>query len=160
MDGKQYETLKNRGNDCFKAKEYEKALSYYSDAIAAKGNEAAAYSNRALCYINLNRFYEAKEDCDRAINLDPSFVKAYYRRAVALKNLLRIKQAIADYRTVCSLDPSFLVAQKEVENLQKLIEDDVRLELTYFDKPEAYRSKNPIKTFELNRQYTGTKNYN
>lgn len=42
---------------------------------------------RALCYLKLERFAEAKQDCDAALKLEPTNKKAFYRRAMANKGL-------------------------------------------------------------------------
>lgn len=42
---------------------------------------------RALCYLKLERFAEAKQDCDAALKLEPTNKKAFYRRALANKGL-------------------------------------------------------------------------
>ena len=43
--------------------------------------------SRAICLLKLNRFAEAKQDCDSALQLDPANKKAFYRRALAFKAL-------------------------------------------------------------------------
>lgn len=48
--------------------------------------------SRALCYLKLERFAEAKEDCDTALKLEPNNKKAFYRRAMANKGL-KVKRA-------------------------------------------------------------------
>lgn len=42
---------------------------------------------RALCYLKLERFTEAKQDCDAALKMEPTNKKAFYRRALANKGL-------------------------------------------------------------------------
>jgi len=42
---------------------------------------------RALCYLKLERFAEAKRDCDAALRVEPTNKKAFYRRALANKGL-------------------------------------------------------------------------
>lgn len=42
---------------------------------------------RALCYLKLERFADAKQDCDAALKLEPTNKKAFYRRALANKGL-------------------------------------------------------------------------
>ena len=43
--------------------------------------------SRALCYLKVERFAEAKQDCDTALSLEPTNKKAFYRRALANKGL-------------------------------------------------------------------------
>lgn len=42
---------------------------------------------RALCYLKLECFEEAKQDCDSALQMEPNNKKAFYRRALAHKGL-------------------------------------------------------------------------
>lgn len=42
---------------------------------------------RALCFLKLERFADAKKDCDAALKLEPNNKKAFYRRALAHKGL-------------------------------------------------------------------------
>ena len=48
---------------------------------------SSSLSSRAICHLKLNCFSEAKQDCDSALQLDPSNKKAFYRRALAYKGL-------------------------------------------------------------------------
>lgn len=43
--------------------------------------------SRAICFLKLSRFKEAKQDCDSALQLEPGNKKAFYRRALAYKGL-------------------------------------------------------------------------
>lgn len=159
MAGSQYETLKDNGNQKFKTKNYEEALNLYTQALSLNENGLLAYSNRAMCHINLGRFYEAIEDCDKAISLDPKFSKAYYRRAIANKELYRFRDAIVDMKRVVELDPKFELAEKEMKGLLKQIEDDNRIEMKIFTKPSHIQSTKPIKCFQILNQYTGSRQY-
>lgn len=49
---------------------------------------------RALCYLKLCQFEEAKQDCDRALQIDDGSVKARYRRALAHKGLKVRKSSV------------------------------------------------------------------
>lgn len=40
------------------------------------------YSNRSLCYIQLQNYSKAETDASKAINCDPLFVKAWLRRGI------------------------------------------------------------------------------
>ncbi len=49
--------------------------------------EISAVFSRALCYLKLECFAEAKQDCDFALQNEPNNKKAFYRRALAHKGL-------------------------------------------------------------------------
>jgi len=55
------EIEKNKGNDCFKSKDYEEALIYYTRSIDLL-EMPNVYTNRALVNLKLSRFAEAEND--------------------------------------------------------------------------------------------------
>ncbi|XP_055809371.1 outer envelope protein 64, mitochondrial isoform X2 [Solanum dulcamara] len=87
------ELLKEKGNAAFKGKQWNKAVSYYTEAIKLNDN-ATYYSNRAAAYLELGCFQQAEEDCTKAISLDKKNVKAYMRRGTARESLLFYKEAL------------------------------------------------------------------
>lgn len=151
-----YHEFKEKGNEAFRAKNYKEASNFYTKAIQVKDDEPIAYSNRAMCNIQLGKYYEAKGDCDRAIQLDPKFVKAYYRRATALSKLFRYRLSRNDYQTVLSLDPSNTIVKREIDNIDKILDSDTRIDLRTFNKPKQYQSKRPVVEFELWNRHSGT----
>ncbi|XP_077800040.1 sperm-associated antigen 1 isoform X2 [Macaca mulatta] len=86
-DEKTFKALKEEGNQCVNDKNYKDALRKYSECLKINNKECAIYTNRALCYLKLCQFEEAKQDCDQALQLDDGNVKACYRRALAHKGL-------------------------------------------------------------------------
>lgn len=159
VDSNNYEAIKKRGNDLFKAKKFGEAVEWYTRAIEANRDEAIPYSNRAICFIYLGQYFDAIEDCDRAIKLDPTSVKAYYRLALAQKELSRYDRAYENFEKVLSLDGSNIPAKKELQSLQKFLKDNSRLDLKLHYKPERLNSKKPLKMFDLRNQYSGEKSY-
>lgn len=155
-----YESFKNKGNEAYKAKSYTEAIKCYTNAINSNSNEPIAYSNRAICYLHQGRYFEAKQDCDKAIELDPTAVKAFYRRATALRELHRYHESLKDLKMVSELDPNLSHVRNEIDNIEKLLKLDSRIDLKPIEKPDQYRSGKPIKTFELMNKYTGSKLYN
>ena len=59
------------------------------------------FCNRAIANIKLESFGGALADANKAIELDPKFIKAYYRRGIALMSLQRFSEAVKDLKKVC-----------------------------------------------------------
>jgi tetratricopeptide (TPR) repeat protein len=47
----------------------------------------------------------AIEDCVKAVELNPAYLKAYLRRAQLLEETEKLDEALADYQKVLELDP-------------------------------------------------------
>ena len=72
-------TPKELGNAAFKAKDYNKAVEHYTEAIAATPNEHTIYGNRSASYHNLRYFEEALDDGTKCIEIDASWAKGHLR---------------------------------------------------------------------------------
>ncbi|MGL5378979.1 tetratricopeptide repeat protein [Clostridium sp.] len=59
----------NEGNKLYNNKEYEKAISYYKEAIKNNENEACSYYNSGVCFIKLKDFDNAITMLKRAISI-------------------------------------------------------------------------------------------
>ncbi|WCJ18718.1 Glutamyl-tRNA(Gln) amidotransferase subunit A [Euphorbia peplus] len=115
------ELLKEKGNAAFKGKQWNKAASYYTEAIKLNGTNPTYYGNRAAAYLELGCFQQAEEDCTRAISLDKKNVKAYLRRGTARESLLRNKEAAQDFKHALVLEPQNKVANVAEKRLRKLM---------------------------------------
>ncbi|GAB4838459.1 Outer envelope protein 64, mitochondrial [Ancistrocladus abbreviatus] len=115
------ELLKEKGNAAFKGRQWNKAVSYYSEAIKLNGTNATYYSNRAAAYLELGCFQQAEEDCSKAISLDKKNVKAYLRRGTARESLLRYKEAAEDFKHALVLEPQNKAASLAERRLRKLM---------------------------------------
>uniref|UniRef100_A0A4W2EFX9 Translocase of outer mitochondrial membrane 34 n=1 Tax=Bos indicus x Bos taurus TaxID=30522 RepID=A0A4W2EFX9_BOBOX len=100
IDENVFKTLKEEGNQCVKDKNYKDALSKYSECLKINNKECAIYTNRALCYLKLGQFEEAKQDCEQALQMDHGNVKACYRRALAHKGLKVRKPSFSYVRVI------------------------------------------------------------
>eukprot|EP00798_Chlamydomonas_sp_ICE-L_P013755 gene13755-19659_t len=80
------ETERLAGNEHFKKGEMEEAVACYGRSIEATP-AAAAYANRALVLLKLQRAAEAEADCRVALKLEPGYDKAENRLASALRAL-------------------------------------------------------------------------
>lgn len=119
---------RRKGNELFKAGEYERASALYSRAINLsskddKQGSSTLHSNRAQALLNLGHFPQALVDCEEAVRLDSSNVKAYLRRARALIQLAdgsaeKLQDAIASLEKVLELEPMHKQASEELSKLQ------------------------------------------
>ncbi|CAH9084688.1 unnamed protein product [Cuscuta epithymum] len=115
------ELLKEKGNAAYKGRLWNKAVSYYTEAIKLNETNATYYSNRAAAYLELGCFRQAEEDCDKAISLDMKNVKAYLRRGTAKESLLLYKEALQDFRHAHVLEPQNKIADLAEKRLRKLM---------------------------------------
>lgn len=83
-DPKLAEEARERGNVLFREGNYTEAMKHYNDALKRNDADPKSYSNRAACFTKLMAFPEAEKDCDKAIELDPTFIKAFIRKAAIL----------------------------------------------------------------------------
>ncbi|XP_021292215.1 outer envelope protein 64, chloroplastic [Herrania umbratica] len=116
------EVAKEKGNQAYKDKQWQKAVGFYTEAIKLNGNNATYYSNRAAAYLELGSFLQAEADCTKAINLDKKNVKAYLRRGTAREMLGYYKEAIEDFRYALVLEPTNKRAALSAERLRKVFQ--------------------------------------
>ncbi|XP_054446038.1 sperm-associated antigen 1 [Pteronotus mesoamericanus] len=136
-DENMFQTLKEEGNQCVKDKNYKDALSKYSECLNINNKECAIYTNRALCYLKLCQFEEAKQDCDQALQIDNGNVKAYYRRALAHKGLKDYEKSLNDLNKVLLLDSNIVEAKMELEEVTRFL--NVKDKTASFNKEKERR---------------------
>lgn len=153
-----YEKFKEQGNERYKTKDYEGAKELYSKAIEVR-RDAVVYANRAACELTLKQYYQALDDCNKAIELDDKYCKAYFRRGKALRGLFRFSLALKDFNRVLTFEPDNDLANEQVKQISELLRENVRLTMNTYDKPDEFRSKKPLQKFSLNNQYSGSKKY-
>jgi len=119
---------KEWGNRAFSEGNYLLALIHYSKAIRLNWRESVFFSNRALVYLKLNRFYESISDCTASIDRKPS-IKAYARRAAAWASLQEFFLAAEDYKRALKFEPRNQDCLCELEKCLVHLEDDYRHKL-------------------------------
>lgn len=94
------------------------AIKDYSTAINYDQSlELKALSNRAVLYLETEKFAEAKNDLDKLISIDSRNHMYYYNRAYSKLQMDDIKGAIDDYRTVLRLNPDDQATKKQLQIL-------------------------------------------
>nr|CAD7460451.1 unnamed protein product [Timema tahoe] len=122
-DGKleQAKFFKEKGTNYFKAEKYQLALKMYKKIITFLEHELgfegeknderkalllAAHLNLAMCYLKLTENLEARDQCDKALELDPNNIKGLFRRGQAWLGMVEPEKAKADFEMVLKLEPS------------------------------------------------------
>jgi Flp pilus assembly protein TadD len=73
-------SLFDEGNSLFVDEEYEGAVGCYTKAIEGGFTDKEVYVKRAAAYLKVDRFAEALQDSNRAIELDPENEAAFLRK--------------------------------------------------------------------------------
>ncbi|XP_032206831.1 mitochondrial import receptor subunit TOM70 [Mustela nigripes] len=136
------QAAKNKGNKYFKAGKYEQAIQCYTEAISLCPIEKNAdlstfYQNRAAAFEQLQKWKEVAQDCTKAVELNPKYVKALFRRAKAHEKLDNKKECLEDVTAVCILEG--------FQNQQSMLLADKVLKLLGKEKAkEKYKNREPL----------------
>uniref|UniRef100_A0A1A9ZWT4 RNA polymerase II-associated protein 3 n=1 Tax=Glossina pallidipes TaxID=7398 RepID=A0A1A9ZWT4_GLOPL len=160
---KEANEIKDKGNKHVKLGEYQLAIEAYTKAINLYPADAIFFTNRALCYLKLERYDECIEDCDHAIGLDNLAVKAYYRRMSAHESLGNNMDALKDCTSVLTIDPKNGEAKRSLERINERLRKTVKtsngpnfspllsnvIDILPVDKPSYKRSTKSLKRIEI-----------
>merc|ERR1719318_1539308 len=114
IDPEKSKEEKGKGNVLFKEGKYAEALPFYNEAIKRNPSDCVPYSNRAACYTKLMEFGLAMQDCDKCIELNPTFIKGYLRKAAVLK-IDKPAEAKAVYEKALEIDPNNAEARRGID---------------------------------------------
>lgn len=110
--------LKAQGNAAFAAKDFEKAIDYFSKAIEAAPTNHVLYSNRSASFASLKQFDKAFQDAQKTIEINPTWAKGYSRVAAAEFGLGKLDDAEKSYEKALELDSSNKQAQDGLKSVQ------------------------------------------
>ncbi|KZC15004.1 Sperm-associated antigen 1, partial [Dufourea novaeangliae] len=146
------EQEKEKGNEAFRAGDYEEALEHYNTSIKIDST-VTAYNNRAMTFIKLGRHENALKDCNLVISTDSTNVKALLRRAITLEYLKRSSEALSDYEVVLKLEPTNTSAIAGVKKLRKPCESR-KVRMTIVEQNETENEKSQINNVGENQNYS------
>ncbi|XP_065204633.1 E3 ubiquitin-protein ligase CHIP-like [Planococcus citri] len=86
--------LNDRGLQFLNSGKYDEAINYFNKAIVRNPSVPAYFTNRAQCYLKLQRWESACHDCRNAIGLDSNHAEGYHFLGLALLELQRYDEAI------------------------------------------------------------------
>jgi len=123
-------SLREQGNEAFKTKDYDTAVSLYTKAlkesttVESRGETHLLLANRSASYLMKGKPDLAAADARNAIEADPSYVKGYFRLARALeatgdfnKAIDTVERGIATDKGLYARDQS---NRKQYATLRKL----------------------------------------
>ncbi|XP_050070648.1 tetratricopeptide repeat protein 1 [Anopheles maculipalpis] len=125
--------LKQQGNELFKQGEHLKSLELYTQALRlcpldCKEARAILYANRAAAKTKLDRKRSALDDCTKALEYNPNYVKALLRRANLYEETDKLDESLEDYKKVLELEPANSEARSATVRLPpKIAERNERL---------------------------------
>jgi len=119
--------LKNEGNIKYKNQEHEEACKLYTDALRTcpltfPNYRAILFANRAAAKSNIH-IESAIQDCTRAIELDPDYLKAYIRRSKLFERSDKLDEALNDLKKVLEIDKNYAEAAYNARVLQEKINE-------------------------------------
>ncbi|EFN53080.1 hypothetical protein CHLNCDRAFT_54058 [Chlorella variabilis] len=92
------DSFKRKGNEFFVKGDYEGAAQLYGLALSHWTKSATVWSNRAACYLRLERYEKALQDAQIARTLDPAYVKAAQLQPDNEEFIRLTKEAIVEGR--------------------------------------------------------------
>jgi tetratricopeptide (TPR) repeat protein len=138
-----------RGNACFKKQDVDRAIRRYisaidyisfdydfssTDARRAKERRLPCHTNLAMCYIKQEKYYDAKRECDKALEIDAKSVKALFRRGVSLSRTGDYSKAKKDFNAVLKLEPKDKKTLKEIAKIDALKERKKKKERKFSER--------------------------
>ncbi|XP_030507177.1 uncharacterized protein LOC115722182 [Cannabis sativa] len=119
-------SLKDKGNEHFKAGNYLKAAALYTQAIKQDPNNSALYSNRAAAFLQLVKLSKALADAETAIALSPEWEKGYFRKGCILEAMERYDDALAAFHTALQFNPKSAEVSRKIKRITQLVKDKKR----------------------------------
>eukprot|EP00744_Colponema_vietnamica_P016963 GILI01023816.1.p1 GENE.GILI01023816.1~~GILI01023816.1.p1 ORF type:complete len:442 (+),score=155.43 GILI01023816.1:55-1380(+) len=118
---------RSKGNQLFVKGDFEQAVAEYSKGISLDPSQQVLLSNRAACYLRLEKWQEALSDAQKARELNPNCLKAHFREGQAFLGLRDFAEAASSFWSAMQIDPSNkelkkafddAIAQGRVEHLK------------------------------------------
>ncbi|TFJ85938.1 hypothetical protein NSK_002758 [Nannochloropsis salina CCMP1776] len=107
---------KDRGNEAFRAGKWPDAVKEYNEAIRRDPSNAAYHNNLAAALSKLMDFSAAKTACEKAIALDPKYVKAWAKKGDIEFFMKEYHRALESYKHGLEIEPNNSLC---VQGLQK-----------------------------------------
>ncbi|KAL2469839.1 Tetratricopeptide repeat (TPR)-like superfamily protein [Abeliophyllum distichum] len=119
-------SLKDQGNEFFKAGSYLKAAAIYTQAIKQDPSNPTLYSNRAAAFLHLVKLNKALTDAETTISLKPDWDKGYFRKGCILEAMERYDDALTAFEIALKYNPQSTEVLKKIKRVTQLAKDKKR----------------------------------
>ncbi len=110
--------------------EYDLAEKYWHSILEIEPDNADAYNNLGVLFLNMERFEEAKNAFVQTIKFKKESFQAYNNLGITLKALFRFDEAKIAYQKALEINPNDAEILSNLGNLHR--------ELQHFDEAEAF----------------------
>ncbi|KAJ6725982.1 TPR REPEAT CONTAINING PROTEIN [Salix purpurea] len=124
--GKEEISLKDKGNEFFKAGNYLKAAALYTQAIKLDPSSPTLYSNRAAAFLQLVKLNKALADAETTITLNPKWEKGYFRKGCVLEAMEQYDNALATFQIALQYNPQSTEVSRKIKRISQLAKDKKR----------------------------------
>ncbi|OJT13177.1 Heat shock protein sti1 -like protein [Trametes pubescens] len=100
------DALKEAGNKAFQAKDYDKAIELFSQALEIDPTNFVLWSNRSAAKAGKREWAAALEDAEQCVKVNPTWPKGYARKGAALHGQRRYDEAIEAYEAGLKIEDS------------------------------------------------------
>jgi stress-induced-phosphoprotein 1 len=118
----QAELAKEKGNQAVKSKQYDEAISHYTEAIKLDPTNHVYYSNRSSVYAAKKDFVNALKDGEKAVEINSTWSKGYLRKGIAQFYLGKYEAAINTFNKGLELGPDNAQLKKYLTDAKKGLE--------------------------------------
>lgn len=105
QDDEKAEEAKQRGNDHFRKQEWPKAVAEYEEAVKRAPKNAAIRNNLSASLCKIMDFNGARREVEKALDLDPKYVKAWARKGDIEMVMKEFHKAMDSYKAGLEIDP-------------------------------------------------------
>jgi tetratricopeptide (TPR) repeat protein len=124
--GEAEKSLKEKGNEFFKAGNFLKAAALYTQAIKLDPSNATLYSNRAAAFLSLVKLSKALADAETTIKLNPQWEKGYFRKGCVLEAMEKYEDALAAFEMALQYNPQSTEVSRKIKRLGQLQKEKQR----------------------------------
>ncbi|KDP40222.1 hypothetical protein JCGZ_02220 [Jatropha curcas] len=125
-NGGEEASLKDKGNEFFKAGNFLKAAALYTQAIKLDPSNPTLYSNRAAAFLQLVKLSKALADAETTITLNPQWEKGYFRKGCVLEAMERYDDALAAFQTALQYNPQSTEVSRKIKRISQLAKEKKR----------------------------------